>query len=539
MKIFMTSLLMLALGPTSVFCKSQDKALLEAILKSDLAATRALIEQGADVNHTTSGKESVLMCAAERGNPHMVELLINRGAEIHHASKTGETALLKAVASGRFQVAKDLLEKGANVNIGNDKAVTPLLLAVQRRDFSMMRLLLEKGANVNHQDREGRSPLHVAAGFSVPTFAEYLLMASADVNAKGTHGNTPLILATVSNNNAVCERLIKYGADLTLENHKGKSARQLVVSWNQTLAKTLDHPNSVEMEPLQHRPNLDSQVVNQFLKNGNDVNQAGPDGSTLIFHVIEGGDLTALKLLVANGADVNHVNQEGNTPLMAATIHGRAAMVDLLLEKGADPNAMARRGYGALYLAGLRKDEAIARVLMSAGGYRVATLQDDPIELPKGAQDYQHLLKQAIWLPPLTRDTSVTNYIDETTPERPGVVAFSNPDLIPPKFTHKELPLYPRIAEETRIHGYVILDAILCRDGKIRDVRVLRTLGNGRFGIEEAAIAAVENWKFKPGTIDGKAQDVRMTLKLDFNQWSQRERGKHRTKPFQGKLKND
>ena len=530
--------LFFAIVSASAFGKGLDKKLFEAVLERNLAATKTLIEQGADVNGTTSGKESVLMCAAERGNPGIVQLLIDRGADINHRSKSGDTALMSAVANGRFQVAKDLLAKGAEVNASNGKAVTPLLLAVQRRDFSMMRLLLEKGADVNQQDREGRSPLHVAAGFSVPTMAEYLLMAGANVNAKDTHGNTPLIHAVTANSNAVCARLLEYGADLTLKNRKGNTARELVVSWNQTLANTLDHPNQLEMEPIQHRPNLDSRTVKLFLESGNNVNQAGPDGTTVIFHVVEGGDLESLKMLAASGADVNHVNQEGSTPLMAAAIHGRAAMVDLLLEKGANPNVLASQGYGALYLAGLRRDEAIARSIMSAGGYRVAKLPDDLIELPKDTQDYRLLLQQTTWLPPLARETTVKNFIDETAPERPGVVAYSNPDLVPPKFTHKEAPIYPRAAEDTQIHGYVILDAVLCKDGKIRDVRVLRPLGNGRYGIEEAAIKAVGNWRFKPGTIDGEAQDVRMTLKLDFNRWSNRARGKYRTKPIKTSSRN-
>jgi len=537
MKLFTTPLLILALGSASAYCKDLDKALLEAVLQGDLAGTQALIERGADVNYTVSGKESVLICAAERGNPQMIQLLVNSGADIYHRSKEGNTALMKAIANGRLQVAKDLLAKGAKVNIENDNAATPLHLAVQRRDFSMMRLLLEKGANVNQQDSKGRSPLHLAAGFSVPTFAEYLLMAGADVNAKDKRGNTPLILAVLNNSNAVCERLLEYGADLSLENRRGKSPRQLVDSWNPSLAKILDNPQDLEMEPIPHRPNFNLRTVNMLLESGNDVNHKGPDDTTIIFHVIEGGDLESLRLLIANGADIHHANQHGSTPLMAATIHGRAAMVDLLLEKGADPNTLTKQGYSALYLAGLRKDETVARSLMAAGGYRVATLWNERIELPKDNQAYRLLLQQAAWLPTLARDNPAKNYFDETSPERPGVVAYSNPDLLKPRFTFKQRPVYPLIADGSKVHGSVILDAVLCKDGKIRDIRILRALGNGRYGIEEAAIKAVKNWRFKPGTIEGKPQDVRMTLRVDFNQWTPGFYGKSRTRPFKPKTK--
>jgi len=86
----------------------------------------------------------------------------------------------------------------------------------------------------------------------------------------------------------------------------------------------------------------------------------------------------------------------------------------------------------------------------------------------------------------------------------------------PPVFTKRVQPNYPDRAIKVKIQGYVILEAILRRDGSIDDIKVLRGLGKGKFGFEEEAIAALKQWQFLPGSVNGRPADVRMTLKIDF-----------------------
>ena len=86
----------------------------------------------------------------------------------------------------------------------------------------------------------------------------------------------------------------------------------------------------------------------------------------------------------------------------------------------------------------------------------------------------------------------------------------------PPVFTRKVPPKYPERAVKIKLQGYVILEAILRRDGSVDDIKVLRGLGKGKFGFEEEAKKALERWEFLPGKVNGKAADVRMTLKIDF-----------------------
>ena len=86
----------------------------------------------------------------------------------------------------------------------------------------------------------------------------------------------------------------------------------------------------------------------------------------------------------------------------------------------------------------------------------------------------------------------------------------------PPVFTKRVPPKYPERAVKIKLQGYVILEAILRRDGSVDEIKVLRGLGKGKFGFEEEAKKALQKWQFLPGKVNGKAADVRMTLKIDF-----------------------
>ena len=62
----------------------------------------------------------------------------------------------------------------------------------------------------------------------------------------------------------------------------------------------------------------------------------------------------------------------------------------------------------------------------------------------------------------------------------------------------------------------MILEAVLRKDGSVGEVKVLRGLGKGKYGMEQSAVDAVRKWEFEPGQLDGRPSDVRMTMKIDF-----------------------
>ena len=60
----------------------------------------------------------------------------------------------------------------------------------------------------------------------------------------------------------------------------------------------------------------------------------------------------------------------------------------------------------------------------------------------------------------------------------------------------------------------VVLEAIVRRDGTVDIQRVVRSLG---FGLDENAIQALKQWRFKPGTKNGVAVDVSLNIEVNFN----------------------
>ncbi|MGK2857111.1 MAG: energy transducer TonB [Thermoanaerobaculia bacterium] len=72
--------------------------------------------------------------------------------------------------------------------------------------------------------------------------------------------------------------------------------------------------------------------------------------------------------------------------------------------------------------------------------------------------------------------------------------------------------VYPEAAIEARVQGIVIIEAVIDRNGDVRDARVLKSLP---LGLDAAAVRAIKQWKFKPGTVDGKPVDVIFNLTVN------------------------
>ena len=74
---------------------------------------------------------------------------------------------------------------------------------------------------------------------------------------------------------------------------------------------------------------------------------------------------------------------------------------------------------------------------------------------------------------------------------------------------------YTPAAMEARIEGMVLLDAVVLADGKVGDVTVTQSLDK-EYGLDTQAVETVKQWLFKPGTKDGKAVAVRVTIEIRF-----------------------
>jgi TonB family protein len=86
----------------------------------------------------------------------------------------------------------------------------------------------------------------------------------------------------------------------------------------------------------------------------------------------------------------------------------------------------------------------------------------------------------------------------------------------PPTIIHRVEPQYSEEARKARYQGTVVLEAIVRRDGTVDIIRVVRSLG---FGLDENAIQALKQWRFRPGTrnVNGTATPVDISLNIEVN----------------------
>ncbi len=71
------------------------------------------------------------------------------------------------------------------------------------------------------------------------------------------------------------------------------------------------------------------------------------------------------------------------------------------------------------------------------------------------------------------------------------------------------------MAQQKKVEGTVIISVLISEHGDVADVRVLREAG-GSSGLNEAAMAAVRKWKFRPAVKEGKRVKVWMTYPIVF-----------------------
>lgn len=72
---------------------------------------------------------------------------------------------------------------------------------------------------------------------------------------------------------------------------------------------------------------------------------------------------------------------------------------------------------------------------------------------------------------------------------------------------------YPQEALGQKLHGLVILQATIGRDGAVEELKIVR----GNFILCKAAIAAVKQWRFQPYTVGGRAAQVQTYITVNFN----------------------
>jgi len=101
--------------------------------------------------------------------------------------------------------------------------------------------------------------------------------------------------------------------------------------------------------------------------------------------------------------------------------------------------------------------------------------------------------------------------VEEYFPEAGEFVAV---EVMPAEIYH-ETPEYPEMASLTEKSGTVWVQALVDKEGKVRDARVLKPSGTN-VGFEESAIEAAYKNRYKPAIQNGRPVAVWVSYKVDF-----------------------
>jgi protein TonB len=82
-----------------------------------------------------------------------------------------------------------------------------------------------------------------------------------------------------------------------------------------------------------------------------------------------------------------------------------------------------------------------------------------------------------------------------------------------PKVIYSVEPEFTDAARQAKHQGSVLIGIIVDAEGRVRDPKVINALG---MGLDEKALAAVQQWKFKPGLKDGHAVPVYAQVLVTF-----------------------
>jgi TonB family protein len=86
-------------------------------------------------------------------------------------------------------------------------------------------------------------------------------------------------------------------------------------------------------------------------------------------------------------------------------------------------------------------------------------------------------------------------------------------DVSSPVLLLKVEPEYSEAARKAKYSGTVLLSVVVDERGIPQDIRVIRPLG---LGLDEKAVEAVQQWRFRPGQRNGHPVRVRATVEVSF-----------------------
>jgi TonB family protein len=127
--------------------------------------------------------------------------------------------------------------------------------------------------------------------------------------------------------------------------------------------------------------------------------------------------------------------------------------------------------------------------------------------------DAERVLNEALTLVRAQKLMAAERAVSTTAGDTPIRIDGSLGDVKEPQLVRHVAPVYPKIAITAKFQGFVVLEVIVDREGRVTDTKVLRSSPM----FDQAAIDAVRQWRYGQTTINGKAVPVAMSVTVHFN----------------------
>lgn len=97
---------------------------------------------------------------------------------------------------------------------------------------------------------------------------------------------------------------------------------------------------------------------------------------------------------------------------------------------------------------------------------------------------------------------------------RANAVRMGAEGLVAPRQLTTELPEYTADAKERGLQGDVYIEAVVTKEGKVAEPRLVRGFGDDE--LNRRALEAIAHWTFEPGTRDSEPVDVLALFTVTF-----------------------
>ena len=329
----------------------------DAARAGDVAAVRALLKQGSDVNAAQGDGMTALHWAAQQGNAELVSMLLSAGANVRATTRLGGyTPLHLASQGGHATAVAALIAAGAAADGRTSTGASPLMLAAKSGNADTVTRLIENGSDINAAETaNGQTALMVAAGLNRAEVVKLLLSRGAD--AKVASKVVDLNALTAEFEADPVQGQLRAGPQ-PIANPGEVAGLTRPYRYNELIG-TQGGLTALHFAARQGA----TQAVAALVDGGVAVNLPSPgDKATPLLVAIINGHFDIAAYLLDHGADPNLVSDAGVSPLyatlnvqwapIAAYPQPRAhlqqgrtylEMMNLLIQKGADPNARVKR----------------------------------------------------------------------------------------------------------------------------------------------------------------------------------------------------